>query len=77
MASEYVVRLVDEIINGPILTQSFFLPTEINQIKSSLGELQKLSKKMAGINKVNHITLFHWSSLCSYQDKLSLQTRGI
>ncbi|PLW24624.1 hypothetical protein PCASD_01410 [Puccinia coronata f. sp. avenae] len=59
MASEYVVRLVDEIINGPILTQSFFLPTEINQIKSSLGELQKLSKKMAGINKGGLEQLFN------------------
>ena len=53
MASEYVIRLVDEITNGPVLTQSFFITAEINEVKSSLGELRKLSQKMAGINKVN------------------------
>lgn len=60
MASEYVIRLVDEITSGPVFTQSFFIPTEIDEVKSSLGELRKLSQKMAGINKVNtsHTGLF-------------------
>jgi len=59
MASEYVIRLVDEITNGPVLTQSFFIPTEINEVKSSLGELRKLSQKMAGINKSGLEQLFN------------------
>ncbi|KAI7935395.1 hypothetical protein MJO28_016266 [Puccinia striiformis f. sp. tritici] len=59
MASEYVGRLVDEVTNGPILTQSFFIPAEIDEIKSCLGEFQTLSKKLAGINKSGLEQLFN------------------
>jgi hypothetical protein len=58
MASEYVVRLIDEVTNGPILTQSFFIPIEINEVKSCMGELQRLSKKLTGITKVIGISNF-------------------
>ncbi|KAA1107164.1 hypothetical protein PGT21_004636 [Puccinia graminis f. sp. tritici] len=59
MASEYVVRLIDEVTNGPIITQSFFIPIEINEVKSCMGELQRLSKKLTGINKSGLEQLFN------------------
>ncbi|WAQ92854.1 hypothetical protein PtA15_17A336 [Puccinia triticina] len=59
MASEYVVRLVDEVTNGPTLTQNFFVPVEIDEIKSCLAEMYRLSKKLAGINKSGLEQLFN------------------
>lgn len=47
MASEYVTRLVGEVIEGPIIHQNFFILSEVQDIKTSLEEFQQSSKMFA------------------------------
>lgn len=59
MASDYIVRLVEEVISGPALPRAFFIASEVELIRSSLENLKRVESKFTGIAKSGLEQLFN------------------
>ncbi|MBW0480142.1 hypothetical protein O181_019857 [Austropuccinia psidii MF-1] len=59
MASEYTIRLVEEIFLSPTLSQNFFIPHEISAVKASFETFLQAEKKFLSIAKSGLEQLFN------------------
>ena len=55
-AAEYAVRLVDEMLGGEVLQQSFFLETELERAKIAMLGVRGVEDKFRGVLKVRFLT---------------------
>lgn len=63
-AAEYAVRLVDELLAGEALQQSFFLETELERARIAMLGVRGVEDKFRGVLKVRGLlvlALSYWT----------------